>query len=64
MKRMQLDTVDGYCMETVRAMEAKMKQDRHKYSKVFSPFIGFDCDFSVNATTAALFLSFFHNVYE
>ena len=63
MKEMQLDTIDVYCLETVKVMNARYQEDSKKYA-LFEPFLNFDCNFSVDATTASLYLSFYYHAYR
>lgn len=63
MRKMQLDTVDVYCLELVEGMRKKIATGDVTYKFVFMAFENFNCNFSSDSTTASFYLTFLQNLY-
>lgn len=64
MRKLQLDTVDTYCLEVVKGMRQKLATGDLTYKFVFSIFEYFDCNFTSISTTSSFYLTLIQNIYE
>jgi hypothetical protein len=63
MRDLQLDTVDGYCLEIVKNIKSKLTTHPTDY-QFYNIFNDFDCNFATNSTISSVYLVYMQNVYE